>query len=1322
MTEQLRKNRRSAQVYLLAFLAIVCAGIYATCLYNSVQWIGRSFPGFLLMQNRVVPAAGLPHWSGLKAGQIFLTELVAADGRPVESSAWLQAYVRNSTPGQIIRYTFRRGDEHFDLSVPVMRFTTQDFLLLFVFYLLNGFAFMLVGFVVRVVRPQNPASLAMFFVGACSGLWATTACDLYGPHWFFRVHALMECLMPAAIVHLSLVFPERVGLLRKRPLLALASYALAAVLALFYQVRLFSPDAYVLAHTLATYYLGIALLGMLILIAFRYVRTASMLTKQRIRVLFLGYFAGLLLPALIVIASAYAEKDVSFTLISFFTILWPLSVGYAILKHNFFDIDTVVKRSLYYVGLTSTLLAAYLGVLFVLNRLFRTYAFSESPYFPLVFCLGILVVFNPLRQRIQRLVDRVFFRIRYDFRETVESVSRAMTCLLNTEEIARTLLATVTDTVLVSHGVVALRGTREDTFLLYQRGEETEARAAGALERGHEELFRIVEKRPALLTAYDLEETASISGERSRILSLMEALGLILILPITFKSRMIGLLGVGTKKSGKCYTHSDLDLLETLANQSSVALSNATSYKELQELNENLEGLVEERTAELAESNRKLEASYEKLKELDKLKSQFFSNVGHELRTPLTLSLAPLESILQGEMGELDPQKASLLATIHRNALKLLKLINNLLDFSKIEAGRLKLTIGRQAIAPFLREIVEPFRLAGEKRGIRFVHEEQGLRDPDLELYIDRDRMDKVFANLLSNALKYTPAGGEVRVSLEEQEDALTVAVADTGPGIPADDLPHIFERFYQATAKDAVRLPGTGIGLSLVKEFTEMHGGAVSVESTPGQGTRFTVRLLKGLDHLPEDAIQDSPDEDSGILSDTGSRLELTDLDAEVPDEAANAGPPQFDVPADAPRVLVVEDNPEMRRFVASLLGRHYRVTQAEDGQLGLERATADPPDLIVSDVNMPRMTGVELCRAVKQDEALQFIPFILLTSQAEVQHRIDGFEAGADEYVGKPFNARELLARVRSLLDLRQAQRTLQRTHVELQRAHEELKQTETQLIQSEKMASLGQLVAGVAHELNNPISFVFGNVRILEEYVETIQSILDAYRQAAEGSEHQEELDAFWEENDMDFILEDLGSLIAGCREGATRTKEIVQDLRTFSRLDEAERKSVDLNAGIMSTLNLLSDRLKNRVNVHLELEDLPQVECFAGQINQVFMNLLSNAEQAIRDRGDIWIRSRLIAPDRVEVQVEDSGDGIPPEKIDKIFDPFFTTKPVGKGTGLGLSISYGIVERHGGDISVRSEQGRGTCFTLQLPLSLPVEDEGVEHAATVTGTDG
>ncbi len=281
-------------------------------------------------------------------------------------------------------------------------------------------------------------------------------------------------------------------------------------------------------------------------------------------------------------------------------------------------------------------------------------------------------------------------------------------------------------------------------------------------------------------------------------------------------------------------------------------------------------------------------------------------------------------------------------------------------------------------------------------------------------------------------------------------------------------------------------------------------------------------------------------------------------------------------------------------------------------------------------------------------------------------------------------------------------QAQTDLRSKINELQEAYLELKETQARLVHSAKMASLGQLVAGVAHELNNPIGFIYSNMSHLRDYTERILVLLHV------AEKTPEQLALKKKELEFEYILKDLPRLIKSCEEGARRTRDIVVGLRNFSRLEEAKVKKINLKESVENTLGLLSGDIKNRITVNINLDDAPEILCYPSQLNQVFMNILSNAVQAIEETGEISIHSEIFKKTKqnfVAIIIKDTGRGIPPEHLEKIFDPFFTTKSVGHGTGLGLSISYGVIRKHGGDINVRSELGHGTEFTITLPVDGP-----------------
>ena len=283
-----------------------------------------------------------------------------------------------------------------------------------------------------------------------------------------------------------------------------------------------------------------------------------------------------------------------------------------------------------------------------------------------------------------------------------------------------------------------------------------------------------------------------------------------------------------------------------------------------------------------------------------------------------------------------------------------------------------------------------------------------------------------------------------------------------------------------------------------------------------------------------------------------------------------------------------------------------------------------------------------------------------------------------------------------------VRQRTFELEKSHDALKQAYVDLQNTQEQLVQTEKMASLGQLVAGIAHEIKNPLNFIYGNTGFLADYTEKLQSLIEAFENLPSlSSEDRSEIEKLKAGCNYSFIRQDLQTLVENFSEGARRINTIVSDLRSFSRMDTDAISEVDVHASVEMSLSLLRNQYKNRVTIHKEYGNIPKIQGYSGKLNQVFMNLLSNAFHAVKEVGDVWIRTRT--SDRsVEIEIEDNGTGIPKEQLNRIFEPFFTTKPIGQGTGLGLSISYGIVEQHHGRIYVTSAPDKGSTFTVRLPV--------------------
>lgn len=412
----------------------------------------------------------------------------------------------------------------------------------------------------------------------------------------------------------------------------------------------------------------------------------------------------------------------------------------------------------------------------------------------------------------------------------------------------------------------------------------------------------------------------------------------------------------------------------------------------------------------VAEQREQLAEAVEKLKELDRLKSQMFANVSHEFRTPLTLILGPIEDALR------DPARAlrgDALESVQRNALRLLRLVNTVLEFSRIEAGRVDAVYEPTDLAAYTTELASGFRYAIEKGGLSFEVDCPALPEA---VYVDREMWEKMVLNLLSNAFKHT-FDGSIRVTLRHDAGAVTLTVADSGVGIPESELPRITERFHRVKDARSRTLEGTGMGLALVKEFAHAHGGTLSIASREGEGSSFSVTVRTGTAHLPAERIGAVRTRASTTM---GTRAWAEEALRWISQEgAAEARAPQ---PAPQPRarILWADDNADMRDYVRGLLSDHYDVTACADGAAALKSALANPPDLVLTDVMMPGIDGFALLKALREDQRTSTLPVILVSARAGEEAGVEGIAAGADDYLVKPFSARELLARVRTLLHL--------------------------------------------------------------------------------------------------------------------------------------------------------------------------------------------------------------------------------------------------------------------------------------------------------------
>lgn len=694
---------------------------------------------------------------------------------------------------------------------------------------------------------------------------------------------------------------------------------------------------------------------------------------------------------------------------------------------------------------------------------------------------------------------------------------------------------------------------------------------------------------------------------------------------------------------------------------------------------------------ELDRNKQVLEDANKKLKELDEVKTRFFANISHELRTPLTLLLAPIETMRRQKAHMFDEQTREWLTTMEANGLRLLKLINDLLDLVKLESGRMDVRRDSVNLTDFAKGLCSSVqKMADDKR----VHLSAEIDAAVNTVVTDRDKLEKILLNLVFNAIKFTPANGRVTIRATKDEDSVKIEVIDTGMGIAAANIPYLFTRFWQADTSAQRKYQGTGIGLALVKELVEVQGGSVAVASKEGLGTTMTVRLpaaggreektvpssqkmaVPSPEVVPTDK-QPEPSPQGEWLQGLYRRAELFPSLTALKETIRPLQP--AGVNGQRSKVLVADDEPDMLRYLKSELLNEYEVIEAADGRQALALASQFQPDIVLCDMMMPEMDGIQVCKELRAKSVTQNIPVLLLTARADEDTKLSALSHGASDFLTKPFSVTELHVRLRNLIGSYQMQRKLARQNQVLEATLEQLKETETQLVQTEKMASLGRMSAGIIHEINNPLNYAKTGLFTLRKKSKHIPA---------------------GEQEDFEDVLKDV-------EEGVNRVKDIVSDLRTFTHPREDKQDEIEIGKPVSAALRFLSGEWKDKVEVHQNFNAHQVVIGNESTLLQVLTNLIQNALDALKTRGTrddkpgIWIEDK-VGVSTYRLIIRDNGSGIPEHVISKIFDPFFTTKDVGQGMGLGLSICYRIMQQHEGRIVVRTEADKFTEFTLEFPL--------------------
>lgn len=605
----------------------------------------------------------------------------------------------------------------------------------------------------------------------------------------------------------------------------------------------------------------------------------------------------------------------------------------------------------------------------------------------------------------------------------------------------------------------------------------------------------------------------------------------------------------------------------------------------------------------------------------------------------------------------------------------MLKLVNSLLDFSRIEAGRTQATYVPTDLAAYTAELASVFRSAIEAAGLRLEVDCPPLPEP---LFVDRSMWEKIVLNLLSNAFKFTFAG-TITARLGWRDGSAVLTVADTGTGIPPEHVPRLFERFHRVPNAQGRTFEGTGIGLALVSELIKIHCGTIVVDSELGRGTSFTITIPAGRAHLPAGQVRSQA---SGVASAAlGARSFLEEALHWLPEtpESGTADLPAGEKSADRPRILLADDNGDMREYVQRLLAPHWEVEAVADGLQALEAARERVPDLVLTDVMMPNLDGFGLLQARRDDERTRGTPIIMLSARAGEEARVEGVEAGADDYLVKPFSARELLARVRTNLELAAERRKLADT---LRAMNEELEsrviERTTELTQASDALlrsnmDLQHFAHATAHDLRTPLRSIAGFAQLLQQKV----------------LEYEDAQAKEWASMVID---------------NAKRLQALIDSLLSYTRTQTQRLpiEPVDLQSVATEVITSLVV-LIHETGAEISCGHLPTLPADRIQMAQLLQNLIENGIQYNRSKPPrVSITCELLEGEWV-FSVKDNGIGIDPKHHERIFHLFGRLHNYHQipGSGIGLALCCRIVERHGGRIWVKSRLGEGSTFYFSLP---------------------
>jgi signal transduction histidine kinase len=656
----------------------------------------------------------------------------------------------------------------------------------------------------------------------------------------------------------------------------------------------------------------------------------------------------------------------------------------------------------------------------------------------------------------------------------------------------------------------------------------------------------------------------------------------------------------------------------------------------------------------------------DELKDMDRLKTGFYTSIVEGLRGPLTLMLSPLDSMLSGDVGDFRPNQIEYIETVRRNALKVLRLSDDLVDLSHLESGLLRLQSEHSNVIGLLEGIVDHATEAAESKGIKIGFSSDVST---LEIASDVEKLERAVTHLVATAIRYTSNGGRVDVRVDPHNSGLSLVIRDNGAGLPPDWL----DSLGSATNKWLPPRSPEGVGLVLAREIILLHGGSFDVASRPETGTTFSVELPRGKES----------DVNTGLHADARTQRIRADedyrfgaIDAEAEAATVEHAPSE----SKATKVLVVDDNPEILSFTKGLLSKDHAVFVASNGEDGLALAQTELPDVIITDTRMPKLDGTGLIRALRADPRLAQVPTIILTARNQVADREAARESGADMVMDKPFNPRELRTAIQELFAKQHRQAST---------------------FMNEQARSFEIISAGLAHEMHNPLAYIKNAYFVIGE---SARKVLDASLDPDLSPEDKEKR--------IQKAKDKIDKMLPVADRGIKKVEQLVALMRRYAREGySSDAVEMNIDESISDVLAMIAPKDNKEVSIEPDLTaPLTIIKGVPEELQQAITNITQNAVDAVGKGGHVWVRTRPEARN-VRIEIADDGPGIPREAMARIFTPFFTTKEVGKGMGLGLTITRQVIKQHGGTLEVDSTLGQGTTFTIRLPLATePGHDNG------------